>query len=67
MLNLQRRVHCPLMTTDFLHLSLGAYSTGLVWAAVAGGLSVLGLLIVSESSSGARPPGCQRGAKKFGR
>jgi hypothetical protein len=55
------------MTTDFLHLSLGAYSTGLVWAAVAGGLCVLGLLFVSESSSGAKPPGCQRGAKKFGR
>ena len=55
------------MTPDFLHHSLGVYSTGLVWAAVAGGLCVLGLLALSESSSGVKPPGCQRGARKLGR
>ena len=55
------------MTPDLLHQSLGIYSTGLVGAAVAGGLCVLGLLMVSESSSGAKPPGCQRGARKLGR
>jgi len=55
------------MTPDFLHHSFGIYSTGLLWTVVAGGVCVLGLLMLSESSSGARPPGCQRGAKKLGR
>jgi hypothetical protein len=45
-----------------LHSAFGTFSTALLWGGLAVGAAILAFLLISESSSGVRPPGCQRGA-----
>jgi len=51
------------MTPELFHDSLKAYTAGFCGMVVFGALAVLGMLLWSESNSGARPQGC-RAAKK---
>ncbi len=44
-----------------LQSALGTFIAGILWGGLAVGAAVFALLLISESSSGVRPPGCQRG------
>jgi hypothetical protein len=43
-----------------VHSALGTYTFALLWGGLAAAASIFALLLVSETSSGGRPPGCQR-------
>jgi hypothetical protein len=49
------------MTTNIIHRCFGIFSASIVWVGLAVSAAVAALLLVSEGSSGVRPPGCQRG------
>jgi len=51
------------MTPELFHDSIKVYTAGLCGMVAFGALAVLGMLVWSESNSGARPQGC-RVAKK---
>jgi hypothetical protein len=46
-----------------VHSALGTFSSAILWGGLAVGAAVFALLLISESNSGVRPPGCQRGIK----
>jgi hypothetical protein len=46
-----------------VHSALGTFSSAILWGGLAVGAAVFALLLVSETNSGVRPPGCQRGFK----
>jgi hypothetical protein len=52
------------MAPDFIHHTVGSFSTVFVYGAVAVVVVVGLFLFVSESSSGTKPPGCQREPRK---
>jgi len=54
------------MTPDFFHDSLKFYTAGLCGMVAFGALAVLGMLLWSESTSGARPQGCRVAKKASG-
>ena len=43
--------------------ALGTLSSALLWGGLAVGAAVFALVLVSETNSGVRPPGCQRGIR----
>jgi len=43
-----------------VHSALGTFSSAILWGGLAVGAAVFALLLISESNSGVRPPGCQR-------
>jgi hypothetical protein len=43
-----------------VHTAFGTYTSALLWGALAVAAAVFALILVSETSSGVRPPGCQR-------
>jgi len=44
-----------------LNSTFGTFSTALIWGGLAVVAAIFAFLMISESSSGVRPPGCQRG------
>lgn len=46
-----------------MHSALGTFTSVVFWGGLAVGAAVFALLLVSETNSGARPPGCQRGLR----
>jgi hypothetical protein len=46
-----------------VHSALGTFSAAILWGGLAVGAAVFALLLVSESNSGVRPPGAQRGMR----
>jgi len=46
-----------------VHSALGTFSSAILWGGLAVGAAVFALLLISESNSGVRPPGCQRGIR----
>lgn len=46
-----------------VHSALGTFSSAILWGGLAVGAAVFALLLVSETNSGVRPPGCQRGIR----
>ena len=50
------------MATNIIHASFGMFSVVMVWGGLAVAAAIIVFLMISESSSGVRPPGCQRGA-----
>jgi hypothetical protein len=46
-----------------VHSALGTFSSAILWGGLAVGAAVVALLLVSETNSGVRPPGCQRGIR----
>jgi hypothetical protein len=50
-----------------IHSTFSTISTALIWGGLAVVAAIFAVLMISESSSGVRPPGCQRGtpANKF--
>jgi hypothetical protein len=43
-----------------INSTFGTVSTALIWGGLAVVAAVFAVLMISESSSGVRPPGCQR-------
>jgi hypothetical protein len=43
-----------------VHSALGTDTSALLWGGLAAGAAIFALLLVSETSCGGRPPGCQR-------
>jgi hypothetical protein len=46
-----------------VHSALGTFTSAILWGGLAVGAAVFALLLISESNSGVRPPGCQRGLR----
>jgi hypothetical protein len=44
-----------------LHSIFGTFSTALLWGGLAVLAAIFAFLLISEGSSGVRPPACQRG------
>jgi hypothetical protein len=51
------------MATDIIHSCFGTFSLAIMWGGLAVVAAIFGMLLISESSSAVRPPGCQRGAQ----
>jgi hypothetical protein len=49
------------MTNVVFHSAFGMFSVAMFWGGLAVAAAVFAILLISESSSGVRPPGCQRG------
>jgi len=49
------------MTNNVFHSAFGMFSVAMLWGGLAVAAAVFAILLLSESSSGVRPPGCQRG------
>lgn len=43
-----------------MHSALGTFTSVVFWGGLAVGAAVFALLLVCESNSGVRPPGCRR-------
>ena len=57
----QRKLRCaPLMEHFVVQSALGTFGSVILWGGLAVGAAVFALLLISESNSGVRPPGCQR-------
>lgn len=46
-----------------VHSALGTFTSVVFWGGLAVGAAVFALLLVCESNSGVRPPGCRRGMR----
>lgn len=46
-----------------MYSALGTFTSVVFWGGLAVGAAVFALLLVSETNSGVRPPGCQRGIR----
>jgi len=46
-----------------VYSALGTFTSVVFWGGLAVGAAVFALLLVSETNSGVRPPGCQRGIR----
>jgi hypothetical protein len=49
------------MTNTVFHSAFGMFSAAMFWGGMAVAAVVFAILLITESSSGVRPPGCQRG------
>jgi hypothetical protein len=49
------------MTNAVFHSAFGMFSAAMLWGGLAVAAAVFAILLISESNSGVRPPGCQRG------
>ena len=50
-----------LMTNAVFHSAFGMFSAAMFWGGMAVAAVILAILLITENSSGVRPPGCQRG------
>ena len=54
-------LRCATLMEHFVvHSALGTFSSAILWGGLAVGAAVFALLLLSESNSGVRPPGCRR-------